>query len=414
MCFIKWTSCFDLRYPKIYIGNDASRTNEQRKRQVNFPLENESGKNKPLLATPLKRCSFVVNQPRLGEQKKTVMVLGVERGGTSMVGGVLRALGVNMGERVGFNHEDPQFIIEDMAVLARRIEARNKQSDVWGFKVPKLVQYLDFFEKTLRNPHYVIVYRNLLAIADSWQQRGAGSLVNTLDRTLDYYNRIIQHSKNTRRPVIMVNYERAVSSDAGKEEVVRAVGEFLGVNVDEDILNRAMGMITGDGAGYLNLPEHFFAVTATQQMPQRSPIELELLTPDLIGTNGWTDFDAFKKKLTFVRPNNAPLPRMFWLRVELDSASGVDFSICPLRVYFDYIGAFFPAHCARPPVKQGTNFFLVETSGLAKGLAFGPLQVPTKFKIRAEAFEAMAEDENLSAHGAIVDNLSRPDPSRRR
>ena len=380
---------------------------------MSFPLDQDKKpeRNKPLLATPLKRCSLVLNPPRLGEQKKTVMVLGVERGGTSMVAGILRALGVNMGDRVGFNHEDAQFIVEDTAVLGRRIQARNKQADVWGFKVPKLVQYLDFFEGALRNPHYIIVYRNLLAVADSWQQRGAGSVVNTLDRTLDYYNRIIQHSKHTRRPVLMLNYERAVSSDAGKEEAVRAIGEFLGLDVGEDMLNRAMAMITGDGAGYVNLPEHFFAVTATQQMPERRALELQLQTPELISPDGWIDFDVFKKKLTFVRPDHVPLPRTFWLRVDLDAGRGIDLSICPLRIYFDYIGALFPAHCARPPVKRGTNFFLVETSGMAKALAFGPLQVPTRFNIRAQAFDATTEDENMSAYGAIADNLSRPDPS---
>lgn len=337
------------------------------------------------------------------------MVLGVERGGTSMVAGVLRALGVNMGERAGFNHEDPQFLVEDLEKLTRRIRHRNKESDVWGFKVPRLVQHLNFFESNLRNPYYVIVYRNLLAIADSWQQRGAGNAVEVIHHAVDYYGRIMDHCKKTRRPVLMLNYERAVSGDEGKAEAVNALADFLGIDVEPANLVRAIDMITGDGMGYVNLPEHFFAVTAMQSQPERQPLDLQLRTPELVGPNGWIKYDTFQEKLTFSRPDSAMLPSSFWLRVDLDADSSVDLSTCPLRVYFDYIGAFFPAHCARPPVRKGTNYFFVETSGQAKALAFGPLHVPARMRISAQAFESVADDENRIAVGAISDNVRRPD-----
>ncbi|HVX35835.1 MAG TPA: hypothetical protein VHC71_06425 [Hyphomicrobium sp.] len=366
-------------------------------------------KNKPLLATPVKRCSYVLKPPQKNERQKTVMVLGVERGGTSMAAGILRGLGVNMGNRVGFNHEDPQFLTDDPPVLQKRIQTRNKEADVWGFKIPKHVQLMDFFEKNLRNPYYVIVFRNLLAIADSWQQRGAGSVVDSIDRTIRYYNLIVDHCKKTNRPVLMLNYERVVSGEEGKEEAVLALGDFLGVNVDAATLDRAVGMITGDGKGYVNLPEHFFAVTATQKMPERPPLNLQLQTPDLPGRDGWIEFDTLAKKLTFARPGEAPLPPTFWLRLDLDVDPHVDLSVCPLRVYFNYTGTFYPAHCARPPVRRGINYFLVETSGLAKALAFGPLQLPMRMRIRAETFAAFGEDEDVSVHGVIADSVTRPD-----
>jgi hypothetical protein len=367
-------------------------------------------KNKPLLGTPAKRSSILLTPPRPGEQSKTVMVLGVERGGTSMVAGILRALGVNMGDRVGFNHEDPRFMVEDTEVLQRRIQMRNKQEAVWGFKMPKQVQHLDFFEQNLRNPYYIVVLRNLLAIADSWRQRGSGDVLGSLDRTFNYYHRIIEHCKKSSRPVLMLNYERAVGNAVGKEEAVRAIGEFLGVDVDDKVLARATAMITGDGKGYLNLPEHFFAVTATQAMPPRPPVTLDLRTPELVGS--LVEFDTMDKKLTYVPQGSDVLPQNFWLKIDLDADRSIDLSTCPLRVYFNYTGAYYPAHCARPPIKRGTNHFYVETSGRAAGLAFGPLQVPSRLSVRAEAFEAAPEDD-AAAYGAIADNLSRPDAKSR-
>jgi hypothetical protein len=95
--------------------------------------------------------------------------------------------------------------------------------------------------------------------------------------------------------------------------------------------------------------------------------------------------------------------------VDLDVSRGVDLSSCPLRIYFDFIGALFPAHCARPTVQRGENYFFVETSGRAKALGFGPLQVPVRFRIQPVAYEAAPNDEALAMQVAIADNLRRPD-----
>jgi hypothetical protein len=121
---------------------------------------------------------------------------------------------------------------------------------------------------------------------------------------------------------------------------------------------------------------------------------------------------VLKKKLIFVRPDNQPLPRAFWLRVDLDVSSGIDLKTCPLRIYFDFIGALFPAHCARPPVRRGVNYFFVETSGKAAALAFGPLQVPARFRLEAAAYEAAPEDAELLPRISIPDDVRRPDVQR--
>ena len=87
--------------------------------------------------------------------KRTFVVAGVERGGTSMVAGVCRALGVNFGDKAGLNHEDPAFLKENTSQLKQAIKLRNEKCDVWGFKAPKASLYLDFFEKNLRHPFYI-------------------------------------------------------------------------------------------------------------------------------------------------------------------------------------------------------------------------------------------------------------------
>lgn len=345
--------------------------------------------NKSSAGTDTKNICLTINPPETGERYKTVVVLGVERGGTSMVAGIIRALGVDMGQRVGLNHEDPRFISEDEVKLEKLIMLRNKEVPVWGFKMPKAVNKLAFFGKHLRNPYLVIVHRNLAAVADSWSQRGAGQYLDAIERSLDYHRLIIEHLRQSKRPALIVNYERAVKD---KQETVRDIAGFLGLKVGDQAIQRAVEMITGDGKGYVNLPEHFFNVSPCQAIPNRSHLPVTDNRTEIIDVDEWITFENFKKKLV-VRPvDGGNLPTKFWLRMELDAPETMNLAQLPLRVYFDFIGDMFPGHCCRPVIVRGTNYFFVETSGQASAIGFGPLEAGMKFKLHPTIFSAQDED----------------------
>jgi hypothetical protein len=345
--------------------------------------------NKPSAATEVKKACLVVHPPIAGEAQRTVVVLGVERGGTSMVAGIIRALGVNMGRRAGLNHEDPKFIADQDGKLAKAIKERNAEDAVWGFKMPKAVNKLDFLEEHLRAPYYVIAHRNLAAVADSWNQRGAGQYLDVLERALDYHQLILKHLRKSRRPALIVNYERSVQE---KEQTVRELASFLGLKVDEAAVQRAVEMITGDGKGYVNLPEHYFNVAPGGRMPERRVMATEANRAEVTDDDGWISFENLKKKLVLRLPDGGNLPKKFWLKLHLDAPASLDLATTPVRVYFDFIGDMFPGHCARPMLKRGTNFLLVETSGFAQGVGFGPLAAGTRLKLDPVLHEAAPED----------------------
>lgn len=345
--------------------------------------------NKASAATGKKNICLTINAPKGQENQKTVVVLGVERGGTSMVAGVIRALGVDMGQRAGLNHEDPRFLTEEDDKLEKLIGIRDKEANVWGFKMPKAVNKLAFFNKHLRNPYLVIVHRNLAAVADSWKQRGAGQYLDAIERALNYHRLILEHLRQTTRPALIVNYERSVID---KEATVREIAGFLGLAVDGEAINRAVEMITGDGKGYVNLPEHFFRVEPAVAMPDREHIETTDNLVEIVDADGWITFQNFKKKLVIRLKDGRNLPKKFWLRLELDAAESLDLSALPLRVYFDFIDEMFPAHCARPLVARGHNTLFVETSGHAKAIGFGPLQAGVRFKLTPVLYRAELDD----------------------
>lgn len=347
--------------------------------------------NKPTLGTKQKNICLTLNGADDKIKPKTVVVLGVERGGTSMAAGIIRGLGINMGKRAGLNHEDPLFLTEEYERLANRIRMRNKEEETWGFKVPRSSLHLDFFEQNLRNPYYVVVYRNSLAIADSWIQRGAGNMLDVMERISKYHGSILDHARQTKNPVLMLNYERAVQNNTNKKLVVEELADFIGVALDDELKNRATAMMTGDGKGYVNLPEHFFAVSPQETADWGESLTLTEVAPELRTQDGWHKHEKGKPQLIYRLADGQNLPKKFWVELDLDIPKDLDLSGTPIRMFFNFTGEYFPGHCTRPLLKRGRNVVYVETSGNATHFAFGPLSSPMRFRINAQAYAASAD-----------------------
>ena len=130
--------------------------------------------------------------PPTATAEKTVVVLGAFRGGTSMVAQLLRALGVFMGDE--FAHPDQEygnledrefqqllhrkdlltredisstdFSAAEIGTLKTLVGQRNRQHPLWGWKYPGTVLWCLHAGLScyLRNPHFITVFRDPLAI----------------------------------------------------------------------------------------------------------------------------------------------------------------------------------------------------------------------------------------------------------
>lgn len=356
---------------------------------------------KPTMGTKNKHTCLLLNPPKRIPLRRTLVVLGVERGGTSMAAGVLRALGISMGARAGLNHEDPGFLRDDPEQLKKAIRTRNQMNPAWGFKVPKASLQLPFYEENLRNPFYVVVYRNSLSVVDSWQQRGAGDALNVLDRIATYQSAILQHMRTSKAPVLLINYERAVADDTSIGQMVEEMAQFAGIELTEELRERAMSMVTGDGAGYVNLPEHYFLVEPAKLDGTRPAIPLKSLEPEQADSDGWVSNDKTRPQTIYALESGKRLPRKFWLEVDFDSEN-LDLNEQPVRFFFNFLDAYFPGHCARPKIAKGRNMYWVETSGNAKDIGFGVIKFPARTHISLRAFEASDADTPVEKDGAIA------------
>ncbi len=105
--------------------------------------------------------------------KKTFVVLGCPRGGTSLIAGSLQRAGVYMGEVRTSQYEDPAFKIKPknkhlaLKQLGPVIHQRNRTYPYWGWKVPNNIYYIEKIRHLLIRPVYIFVYRDPEAIARS-------------------------------------------------------------------------------------------------------------------------------------------------------------------------------------------------------------------------------------------------------
>ncbi|MDZ7808846.1 MAG: hypothetical protein U5L11_00285 [Arhodomonas sp.] len=120
--------------------------------------------------TLVNRGFLIINQPSTAPAAKTVVVLGVARGGTTMVASVLQALGVHMGENLGPVLEDVRLseAIEagDTPTVDAIVAERNERFRVWGWKRPAATRYGKVWQSRFRNPYVIAVYRDPFAIAN--------------------------------------------------------------------------------------------------------------------------------------------------------------------------------------------------------------------------------------------------------
>jgi hypothetical protein len=168
---------------------------------------------------------IVLHPDRLGAAvpHETLVITGSPRGGTSIVAYILLRAGYFLGRDMSaLNHEDREIagaFTEDNRLLTI-IEARNREHQRWGFKFPKASMKLEWLASNLRNPVFVIVYRNPLAIARSIINRQPNfdrteiHLKRALERGLDRMTTATASSFRSQIPAIFIDIDDAIKRPA--------------------------------------------------------------------------------------------------------------------------------------------------------------------------------------------------------
>ena len=143
----------------------------------------------------------------------TIVVLGPPRSGTSMISGILRLLGIYMGECNISNNEDPRFNKTQGAKSIRSlIAANNATHPVWGWKEPSTHIYYENVADLVRNPFFIVVCRNILGSASSkLKHTGDGDIARLVGGYAGHYLKISKPVNHSNAPCIYINYDKALS-----------------------------------------------------------------------------------------------------------------------------------------------------------------------------------------------------------
>jgi len=207
-----------------------------------------------------------------------IVVLGMHRSGTSLVAGLLRRLGVNMGASfrkpdrhndLGYfgdldwlslnkalindaggrwfnppNEEDVDNVL-DIARVEALVQAR---SGLWGFKDPRTVFTIHALEHYLPDLHIVRVGRNPLDTIRSLATRAAikgyhRSDVHWYSIIYRYEEHIQMYLRDFRGPILSIEYEKLLYRDSA-QSCMEHLAEFCGLDWrDQELLDYAMELI---------------------------------------------------------------------------------------------------------------------------------------------------------------------------
>ncbi len=330
-----------------------------------------------------KKSGCKILRPGNLEPEKTLVVLGSPRGGTSMLAGLLRELGVPMGDRIDrHNHEDQAFLSDDLEQIRATISQRNAEHRVWGWKVPDSIRYLPEIESQLRNPHYLAVFRNPLAVASSMQRYAEGmALEQGLKRALEYFNLIEAFIAGHRDPVLVVDYEAAVAAPTA---LVESLGSFLQLELDDEEINQAAAFVGARG-GY----------RPVRNPGERARIDLQRL--DAQPSGRWSPRSFFLSGYNIGQQeewlqswNQDPqllldlsadanhLPKRLLFGFELDWAT----QLGTTQLFMDLGWGFGKQLRHALEVKKGQNLFLIEPSKPVLKLRLDPTDDNALFRVR--------------------------------
>lgn len=206
---------------------------------------------------PAPVATAVENVPDVAPAQRTAIVLGIPKGGTSMVAAVLDALGVYMGDEKDVRRkgafENPEFMKADVGCWDREIRRCNRLHDIWGFKNPHGNSVLRRLTPEIRSPYFIVIMRDPVAVAQRWQmwqpaRWGTGVIGAVVCEATDLWSSV--RDQYPKMPCLWLSYERAKQD---REETVRAIVEFLGLSPTLGGFMQAVCRISPVG-GYLSEP----------------------------------------------------------------------------------------------------------------------------------------------------------------
>lgn len=205
--------------------------------------------------------TMLIGSPCSPSEPRTIVVAGLPRGGTTMTAICLSAMGLYLGTppyppRHFF--EDPRFAAllhmeepgkVDVPRLRALIQRRNEEYPVWGFKFPLAINSLPILEQELRNPHFILVFRDVVAAASREKMAVGMDALYAMRRGLVLQSRMIEFAEASKAPCMLLSYEKTLQFPA---EVVDLMAQWCGLHPTAEQVEEARTSIRANSPIYIS------------------------------------------------------------------------------------------------------------------------------------------------------------------
>ena len=216
----------------------------------------------------MSRVQFMNGQAREGFGR-TVIVLGCGRGGTSAMAGALRVLGVALqdGSHI-LKHESSPVVYHgdqvDRRLTGSNLKSMDRRFTLWGWKSPRDLFSVHSWVSMVRNPMFVVVWRNQMQTTNSVMSREKIEFEVALRHVTEVYAELGRFVFKTPFPLASVDYAELCASPGG---VLSEIADWLEIPVSKNqmaaasrFLRTGKGQYAADGsANVLFAPEEIAA-----------------------------------------------------------------------------------------------------------------------------------------------------------
>jgi len=200
---------------------------------------------------------LVRNPDSISDGEKTVIVVGLGRGGTSVVAAVLDALGVYMGPREELStqgaFESAVFIHGTRQDREAEIARLNELHSIWGWKWPYGADLLSDMYAGVRNLHPIFVFRDVVALMQSYAVHANESVDEVAENLWGRYCNLYEAAMGTELPALLVSFERVKMRPV---DFVHSVADFLRLEITSSQVSEAASRVSFRG-GYLIMPDEY-------------------------------------------------------------------------------------------------------------------------------------------------------------
>ena len=146
---------------------------------------------------------------------KSIIVVGVNRGGTSLITSSLNSINIHLGDQIN----SPTFEDIELAEYLRnkdwtsfrlKVISYEKTHDIFAWKLPDSVSHLKKINSIFNNPFYIFIYRDVLSIASTQIKVHDRQLISAMQLSLNKYKKILNFIENFKPNHINISYEKSI------------------------------------------------------------------------------------------------------------------------------------------------------------------------------------------------------------